>query len=73
MRQRHKFVPIHHLLRFAGDTSAERISVSTSSPLEAGNVPGMRKALAELEVLDVFKVLNGGLGYSIVLRVLLPG
>lgn len=25
----------------------------------------MRKALAEIEVLDVFKVLDGGLGHSL--------
>lgn len=40
----------------AGDTSAERVSVSTSLPLEEGNSAGMRKALAELGVQDVFKV-----------------
>ncbi|CAM9736995.1 unnamed protein product, partial [Ectocarpus sp. 6 AP-2014] len=39
-----------------GDTSAERVSVSTSSPLEAENTAGMRKALSEIEVIDVFKV-----------------
>ncbi|CAM9148138.1 unnamed protein product, partial [Ectocarpus sp. 8 AP-2014] len=39
-----------------GDTSAERVSVSTSSPLEAENTAGMRRALSEIEVIDVFKV-----------------
>ncbi|CAN0379660.1 unnamed protein product, partial [Ectocarpus sp. 12 AP-2014] len=39
-----------------GDTSAERVSVSTSSPLEVENTAGMRKALSKIEVIDVFKV-----------------
>eukprot|EP00903_Cladosiphon_okamuranus_P013239 g12344.t1 len=44
------------LLVYHGDTSAERVSVSTDSPLEPENIVGMRNALAEIEVPDVFKV-----------------
>lgn len=57
-RRQQLFFSSRHLLRLTGDTSAERVSVSTSSPLEAGNVAGMRKALAEIEVMDVFKVFT---------------
>ncbi|CAM9834205.1 unnamed protein product, partial [Ectocarpus sp. 12 AP-2014] len=39
-----------------GDTSVERVSVSTSSPLEAENTAVMRKALSKIEAIDVFKV-----------------
>lgn len=51
-----------NLLRSAGDTSAERVPVTTHTPLEERDTARMRKALAEIEVLDVFKVTSG-MGY----------
>lgn len=48
--------------RVAGDTSVERVCVSTPAPLETGDTTLMQRELAALEVQDVLKVFRAGSG-----------